>query len=422
MGGKTIGIRKEALIVCGVLMVGFLFRIFLISTFPQPMIFDQEEYEAYARRIYDAPLMLASHSYRPFPYPLMVATIYKVFGLGNHNAVFVVQAILDTSVGLFIYLLLRDSGKFGGARWLGLALYSLNPFTAAYTGVILSEILSTWLIAATLVVGVGFIKRPGLSRGVLLGLMVTLAAETRLAAFLWAIIPIALTLFWVWWKRHKVVYLGVLAGIALVVWYPLWVNARDFGQPSLTMVDNIFIKELFIGALTHRLKPFDGTYPPDVQYLYREYYTELHPGRTASDRQDMAQKYRDKLVARVAGDPIGYLVMRLQKIGYLWHTDVLFPYKETGWEWHRPFTFYGNLIVLIAAVIGLVAMRAVSVGWFRWLWATMVASLIYATASLSLTIAEHRLTIPFYPIILLSASIGFFDVWQRIVHRISSAR
>ena len=141
--------KKDVFWVCLMVLAGILFRLWFISLAPQPFGWDQYEYEMYAAKIFAHPWMLASHSYRSYPYPLMLALFYKVVGFGNTRAVFYLQAVLDSLVGLMIYSILRIGWKDKTASIVGLVLYTLNPFTSGYVGVLLAEVLTGFYIAGT---------------------------------------------------------------------------------------------------------------------------------------------------------------------------------------------------------------------------------------------------------------------------------
>ena len=125
-------------------MVSLVFRLWLTELVPQPFVYDQGEYERYANYIYHNPWLLASHTYRTYPYSLFIAVIYRLTYLGNHEAVIYSQIILDSLVSLFIYFILVHGVNIGRWAWLGAILYAINPITSGYLGVLLSEPITTF--------------------------------------------------------------------------------------------------------------------------------------------------------------------------------------------------------------------------------------------------------------------------------------
>lgn len=405
--------RKHAVLL--LFLASMLFRMSFISLFPQPFGYDQQDYETYAGKMFNASLMLASHSYRSYPYPLMLAVLYKVVGFGNHQAVFFLQAVLDSLAGLLIYLILRY-GLINKLRaWIGFILYAINPFTSGYVGVLLSEVLSAFTVIGTIAAGAWFVVKPSWRKGLLFGLLAGLAAETRSAAFAWAAIPVGLATVSVVLSirdRPKRMHVllpisSILVGIILTLLYPLYVNWRDYRELNATTVDNIFARELFNGAILRKLPPFTIFYPPEVQQMYGEYYSEYNPGRTTTQRKAMADKYRNKALAIIRRDPKGYIANRFEKMWYVWQKENIFFYREPGFASHRMVIYYGNAILLLLAALGLLfwpqSRRYVGTKFVRW---SIIGTILYGTLAFSLTHAEYRLTIPFYPLLILAAAVG----------------
>lgn len=392
--------KSNNLLVCTLVLLGILFRLWFISLAPQPFIGDQTEYEWYAAKIFLHPYLLASFSFRSYPYSLFLALIYKLVGFGNHQAIFFLQAMLDVMTGFMVYMTIRHALKREKASWIGFILYTFNPFTSGYVGVILSEVLSTFFVAATILFGVLFVQKPALLRGFLFGLAAGLAAETRNAAFLWACIPIVLTIPCIQWKKYIVTYLAIVVGLVCTVVYPLWVNWRDYKEINITTVDDFYAKEFFNGAILKRLAPFAKNLQiPGLEEMYLEYYSERHPGRTSKERQAIVKKYINKTVAIISADPLDYLRVRLDKMWYVWQKENVFFYEEPNFEAHRMVTYWANLVLLVLAVLGVVLVKS---NYLRW---SIIGTILYGTLAFSVTHAEYRLTIPFYPLLILSASV-----------------
>lgn len=403
--------KKELFFIAVILLGGVLFRLWITGFVPQPFWSDQQEYETYAERIFNHPQMLASHSYRSYPYPLMLAVFYKIVGFGNHQAVFFLQAVLDTLVGLMIYAMLRFGLKNKSAAWIGFILYSVNPFTSGYVGVILSEVLTGFFIAGTILLGLLFVKKATLFSGACFGLFAGLAAETRNAAFLWTVVPIGLTFLYVPFVKKKTAFFALFVGLFLTVAYPLWVNWRDYGEVNVTTVDDFYAKEFFQGALISKLPPFTNVYPPESYVLWREYYTEYNPGRTANGRREMAKKYYGMAWEIMSRDPVFYLKTRLYKMWYVWQKENFFFYTEPNFENHRMIVYVGNAVLLLLAAFGLIfwsrlqpqKVKPFRFDFVRW---SIIGTILYGTLAFSVTHAEYRLTIPFYPILILAAAVG----------------
>ena len=80
----------------------------------------------------------------PF-YPIFLALIYAIFGVGNSTAVLVIQAILGALTVVFVY----ETAKELFNRWAGLfagLLFSIYSVSIYWTGFVLTETLFTFLV------------------------------------------------------------------------------------------------------------------------------------------------------------------------------------------------------------------------------------------------------------------------------------
>lgn len=85
-------------------------------------------------------------------YPLFISTIYWIFGVGNDTAVRIVQAVFDTATCAIIAYLAwlwteDEERKKRNAFWTFL-LIGLCPFIVIYAATLLTETLTTFLLAA----------------------------------------------------------------------------------------------------------------------------------------------------------------------------------------------------------------------------------------------------------------------------------
>ncbi|MFH0749478.1 MAG: hypothetical protein V1917_01010, partial [Candidatus Gottesmanbacteria bacterium] len=172
---------------------------------------------------------------------------------------------------------------------------------------------------------------------------------------------------------------------------------------------NFYAMEFFNGASLKILPPFTTMYPKEQYDMWQEYWSEYYPGRTTEERQVIANKYLKKGWDIVKADPIDYIRWRFFKMWYVWQKENIFFYDEPGYESHRPYTYWGNLIVLMFAALGMITGFTLvhnKIG--KWIWGCFVGTIVYGTIAFCFSHAEYRLTIPFYPIIIALASIGIF--------------
>ncbi|OGG05019.1 hypothetical protein A2Z33_07065 [Candidatus Gottesmanbacteria bacterium RBG_16_52_11] len=412
----------EAAMVTAVFFGAVWYRLWFITLVPQPVIYDQDEYQWYATKIYYHPQMLASHSYRSYPFPLMLATVYKFAGFADYPAVYTVNAVLDSLTAVGIYFLLRFSVRQKPAAWTGLLLYAVNPFTAGYVGVLLSEILDAFFITYALVYGYLFVKRKHPFWGLLLGFFAGMAAETRNSAFIWAAVPLFLTLFFIPFKKHLLAYAAVIIGMVITVLYPLYTNWRDYRELSISKVDSFYAMEFFNGATLKILPPFTKMYPVDQLIMWREYWSEFYPDRTTRERRALAKKYFLKGWEVVKSDPVDYVRWRFYKMWYVWQKENIFFYEEPGWQDRRYIVYSGNLALLGLAAAGIFLGRIMMRdGNRRYIWMVLVGTILYGMVAFSFSHAEYRLSIPFYPVIITLSAVGISGIWQ-LSNRIISFR
>jgi 4-amino-4-deoxy-L-arabinose transferase-like glycosyltransferase len=165
---------------------------------------------------------LGSDTYHPPGYYYFLAGVYALAG-HSYTAVRVAQAFVDTLTCLLIYLLGREIfGEAAGLLAAGLA--ALYPPLIFYTGVLLTESLTTLLLTGASWLLLRGIRTRRRSRHVLLvlaGLLLGLAIITR--SVLLTTVPLALLWLllvaerWPGWKRAARYALSMLAPIILVI-------------------------------------------------------------------------------------------------------------------------------------------------------------------------------------------------------------
>ncbi len=400
---------KEVFFVCFVFVFAIAFRLWFITLAPQPFAWDQEEYERYAIKMYWSPNLLAAHTYRSYPYPLFMTLVYKLTAWADHDALFRAQALMDAMTAVFVYILLRKaSGKITILPFAGMFLYAVNPFTSGYVGVGLSEVLTTFFITLTLVSGVWYIQKPSVFTGILFGFSAGMAAETRNAAFAWTIIPIVCAVYLAHsWIVKKATVAAIFAGMIVSMIYPLYVNWTTYGQVSATTVDSFYAKEMYNGVILKVLPPFTYIYPVETMQMFWEYYSEYYPERGPQERKAMAEKYFNKAWDLIKKDPVDYIRWRFFKMWYVWQKENIFFYKEPFFEQTRRIVYAGNILLLLTAGIGMVngAVKAKN-KIQRFVWMSIIGTVLYGTLTFSLTHAEYRITIPFYAFLILSSVNG----------------
>jgi hypothetical protein len=106
-------------------------------------------------------------------------------------------------------------------------------------------------------------------------------------------------------------------------------------------------------------------------------------------------------------DPADYIRWRFFKMWYVWQKENIFFYVEPSFNQTRAYVYWGNIMLLFLAITGFTS------GFFsaankisKWLWSSIIGTVLYGTLAFSISHAEYRLTVPFYPLLILSAGWG----------------
>jgi hypothetical protein len=396
---------SEASVIIGVFIIAVFFRFWFANRYPQPFIFDQTEYEMYAAKIYLHPVMLASHSYRSYIYPLFMALVYKITGFGQRYIIYDIQIAIDSIAAIIIYVITSRYLRLPHAALAAALSYALNPFSIGYVGVILSEIQTVYFVTATLLWLIIYLKNPTIFKGFLLGLHIGLAFATRNALLLWMVVPIGMIIIRRIHIRFPKSFIALVVGLFLTLIYPLYVNYRDFHEISITTVDNLYVLNFYIGTVLKNTTLWTNT----IQTAYGEYYSEFHPERTSDYRKNIRKKYLNLAFSEIRRDPMGYLRYRLIAVWNAWQKDGFLVYIASSQfvkPYHKPFLVTINLLFLTLTFIGLFFGKVKRNENWQIIKFFIISSLIILTVSLALTTGENRYTIPFYAICTIPMVIG----------------
>ncbi len=151
--------RKHWVVFSALLIVAATFRISVAHWLPNDAPDDGRVYAQIARNLVEQHVysLETQAPYDPtlirLPgYPLLLASIYSIFGHTNNGAVRVVQALIDTATCAVIALLAfywqPDEKKKRATAIAALALAAICPFTTIYAATILTEVPTTFLVMA----------------------------------------------------------------------------------------------------------------------------------------------------------------------------------------------------------------------------------------------------------------------------------
>jgi hypothetical protein len=133
-------------------------------------------------------------------YPLLLAACFRLFGVGNYNAVSYLQIGLELWGCLLLAAFVRRIASEAAAQWT-LWLAALCPFTAAYAVAPLTETPTLFCIALALWALAKFLARPGWGSALAFTFAITFAALLRPDG---ALVGVALAPALVWGLWHRV--------------------------------------------------------------------------------------------------------------------------------------------------------------------------------------------------------------------------
>jgi hypothetical protein len=156
--------RRQLFAVVALLVMAAAFRIAVAHWLPNDAPDDGRVYAQIARNVVE------QHSYSleaqaPYDptlirlpgYPLLLASIYSIFGHGNNGAVRFIQALIDTATCVVIALLAfywqPDEKKKRVTAMTALVLAAVCPFTMIYSATILTEVPTTFLVMTMFLAG-----------------------------------------------------------------------------------------------------------------------------------------------------------------------------------------------------------------------------------------------------------------------------
>lgn len=398
--------KKREYVWVGLLMLlGFAYRIILNLLVPQPFVFDQDQYYGFVLGILKSGLH--ADAYRLYGYPLIVAPIIALFGVGSPIPWTIFQSGIDVLTGLLVYgIACRLTGDIRIQMGV-FVLYLLNPYTSGYAGSLLSEVVTIFLVTLIALLIIHVWEKKNRWVPLLLSFLLGYLPQVR-PVFLYLTIIYIGVLVYQFRTQNRLIFLCLVLYITPFT-YTIFANSVYFGEASPVSVDRVFPRELYTSQFIGRGLAFTdtqfGVWPAEALRAWSEYST---PG-TSLGRKAMAQKYMDLSLTRIRHDPWKFIHMRLEKMWYVWEKHFIFPFVMGPSNWFtKALTYWMNILLLLFAAAGL----AFGLGkreskHLRRFCRYTLFFLLYITVIHSISTAEERFTLPAYPLIILFAAYGF---------------
>lgn len=388
--------RTHIMLLAAFCVAGFAFRLWFAGLVPQPFVYDQEEYYGYALGI----LKHGLHAdlYRLYGYPLIVAPIIAFFGAASPLPWTMFHAILDTITAFLVFWIARRVFKNPTPAWIAFILYLFNPFTAGYVGVLLSEIVTIFLVTLTSALILG--KKSLWLVSLLLGFL------PHVRPVFIALSVVALVVL-VWSRPVKVKVLSFML-FCLPFLYTIAGNLVSYRQFSIVGVEPTFVRELYASLFIGRGLPFTdtkwGNWPVEAQNAWGAFSA---PGDSVG-RHEVADRYLAEATDIIRRDPAGFLGSRIAKMGYVWEKHFVYPYNQgKPTPIVKAMIYWGNIGLIGIGLIGLIG----SIRRIRWFAMLTIFFIVYISAAHAFSTSEERFSLPAYPLIFLFAGYG---IWRLI--------
>ncbi|HYE86316.1 MAG TPA: glycosyltransferase family 39 protein [Vicinamibacterales bacterium] len=382
-------------------------------------------------------------------YPLFVALIYKLFGVGNDLAVAIGQAVVFASLCVLVFLLARRAaGDRAGLVAAGMtALYSPLPYfgslivtelwtTFVATAAILACLraaqhgrLRDYVIAGALFTGTTMVRPAFVLLPFFLAVAVPLllrTQRTRPALQGWAALAATAAIALVPWLTYNYANLGQLTlspagGIGRGLWEGSW-QGRWSGRLQrdlINLAESIDDRDALNVRVAEKAAEVRLPAEPMLQYVnewrdIRDIWNRpTDPMERARARVEADRVYASHAVANMREDPIGHVRRRLTVgLFVLWAADVPIRYGDINAVPTAAIRgiWLVQVFVLALAVVGAVHLARTG----RWLEAVLlVLPIVYVTGVHLPLLCETRQSLPVKPVVLALAAIG---VTRRSLH------
>jgi hypothetical protein len=394
------------------LIIGLLLRIWFARLSISIPIYDQLDYLKLADNLTTGKWGINCCT-RSFGYPFLLASIFNIFGK-HLMIIYVLQIILEMMTAIILYLTANLVYRNSKISLIVFATYILNPFTASYVGMILTEIWAFFLLSLLLYLVIFMNSYPRYKNFVLFicGIIVGFYVYSRIAFFWWGMLMVfGLPFFTYLPNKKKIIkgFLFIICGFLLIAQYQMRANFALYKTWSPTTARPGYVIDMYWNTLmpirpTLLVEIFKAT-----KGKSRENQAYLRAMETP-DYKKTSTLYFDRVMKYISDDPGRYLMQRLTNISILWHKRNLFYYTDPFMPYIRPFTGILNVLFLGISFIGIfINIKNINNKRIKMIFIFIVLSLIlYMTTVFSLFVPEDRLTLVAYPFLSITFGFGIY--------------
>lgn len=382
-------------------------------------------------------------------YPVFVALVYRLFGVGNNLAVAIAQVFVFGAVCVLAFALARRAAGERAGR-VAAAMAALYPPLPYFGSLILTELWATFvatlamlwcvracqhqrvrdyaiagvLCSATTLVRPAFVLMPFFFAFA----VPLLVRSERSAAALrgWAVLVVAAVLTLTPWFAYNYVNLGQLTlspagGIGRGLWEGSWQGrwSGRFQAELITLAETTLDREQLNRLVIARASEAGLPAEPMLEYVneWRDlrdiWNTPTDPMERARARVVADAEYLRHALDNMRADPIGHVRRRLTVGAFvLWAADVPIRYGDIN---DVPIVviraiWLAQAMVMLLALIGIVRLARHG----RRLEAVLLAlPIVYVTAVHLPLLCEARQSLPVKPVVIVLAAVGLLG-WHRL--------
>ncbi len=293
---------------------------------------------------------LNDSTYRLPLYPLLIALIYKLFGLENYTAVYVMQAFLGTIMVSGVYFL----GKRMFNPWVGFGgglLCATYAPLIGYCGILVSETLFMTLLVLSAASMLYAFQNKSLPWFIATGVLIGLSALTRTVGL--PLMLIFLGLFFLYrrplglvpFPYQKTIWVVITAFLMILPW-----TIRNYLEfKEFILLDTATGVNMVVG--NNDLAEGDYTQGYDQLPIYTEALAK------SSNIVELDRHLTANVKAWIAENPKKYARLVLKRIGYYFVSED--EYYSTKYQWERiPFfaedaNKVTRIVLQVTACVGL---------------------------------------------------------------------
>ncbi|MFC1647231.1 ArnT family glycosyltransferase [Patescibacteria group bacterium] len=388
------------------IIFGLIYRLWLGSLAQLDLVWDSMFYSSMASEIASGINIANCCNIGP-GYPLFVGLVYKLFGIDNIVAVRILQAVVDVISAILVYLVARRFFTKKGAV-ISFILYITNPITSSYTGVVLTEVFTLFLVITLVYIWTSkkFPVRPvgWIVFGFVLGALVI----TKIGFYQFALFLLVITVF-VRIKKKRLLYM-ILASSSflLATFYSIYINYHTFGKLSAIPPYRTLYGSLYFSVEKQRAGELKGE-PVEVSDEYAQYiqkYYDLYV-YNPSAVVEFDRTYREKLFTRFKTYWVSYIGHFFQNNLWMWDKYHLYVYHDPFYPADIWPVRVLNVCYISFFLIGLgLFIRKTKIWYPNPMIVFSLLLLIYMAGIFPLFNNETRLSLPFYPLIFLWGGYG----------------